>query len=297
MHWTALGIAICFHLLKLTALSRAWRNVIAAAYPQAEVRWRSIFGALAAGVGVNAIIPARGGDVVRLFLAKRRVQGSTYPTLASTLLLLTLFDFVLAGVLVLGASIAGKLPGATVLKRLPSFEFGWAFRHPDRALILAALVFIALTLVLLWYAERIEDFWRRITQGFAILRDGRAYLRRVALWQAADWTLRLVTIYWFLRAFGLPASFANALLVQASQSLATLLPLAPSGIGTEQAFVLYVLRGKAARAVLLSFSVGMRLTLIVVNAALGFAAIFLMLRTFRWRERVGLETPEREGVR
>src|SRR6266545_3956778 len=80
------------HLCKLVAVSRAWRNILRAAYPGQRIRWRQIFGAYVAGTGVNALIPARGGDVVRLFLAKRRIEGSTYTTLVSTSLLQTLFD-------------------------------------------------------------------------------------------------------------------------------------------------------------------------------------------------------------
>ncbi len=57
---------------------------------------RSILGAVFAGVGVNAIIPARGGDAVRVFLAKRSVPDSSYTTIAATLVVLTLFDFLVA---------------------------------------------------------------------------------------------------------------------------------------------------------------------------------------------------------
>ncbi len=60
------------------------------------VRWRSIVASIFAGVGVNAIIPARSGDAVRVVLAKRAVEGSSYATIASTLVLLSLFDFVVA---------------------------------------------------------------------------------------------------------------------------------------------------------------------------------------------------------
>ena len=76
----------------------------------------------------------------------------------------------------------------------------------------------------------------------------------------------------------------NALLVQVSAGLASLLPISPSGIGTEQAFLLYLLRDQASRTALLAFSVGMRITLIVVNLALGFTALFVTLRTVHWRE-------------
>ena len=71
-----------------------------------------------------------------------------------------------------------------------------------------------------------------------------------------------------------------------TQSLAVLFPISPSGIGTEQALLLYIFSGTASKTTLLSFSVGMRVTLILFNALLGFTALFLMLRTLRWRRHV-----------
>jgi uncharacterized membrane protein YbhN (UPF0104 family) len=149
--------------------------------------------------------------------------------------------------------------------------------------VVAVVVAVALVLVL-WFAEQIGDFRQRLTQGFAILRDRRAYFRFVALWQGVDWTLRFAGVLFFLRAFGLPVTMHNALLVQVSAGLASLLPISPSGIGTEQAFLLYLLRNQASRTALLAFSVGMRITLIAVNMALGFGALFITLRTVHWRE-------------
>ena len=105
-------------------------------------------------------------------------------------------------------------------------------------------------------------------------------------WQLLDWTLRITAVFFFLRAFGIPATLHNALLVQVSQSLATIFPFSPAGIGTEQALLLYIFRGVTSRSSALSFSVGMRVTLIVVNATLGFAAILLMMRTLRFRQVV-----------
>ncbi|MDQ3066969.1 MAG: hypothetical protein M3R12_07450, partial [Actinomycetota bacterium] len=66
VEFTALGLAVVAHLVKTTCTSRAWRNAIAASYPDQEVRWRAIYAAYLSGVGVNAIIPARAGDAVRL---------------------------------------------------------------------------------------------------------------------------------------------------------------------------------------------------------------------------------------
>jgi glycosyltransferase 2 family protein len=284
--WTALGIALLCQFLKLCCVSRAWRNIIAAAYPERLVRWRSVFGAYLARVGVNAIVPARGGDAVGLFIAKRRVEGATYPTLASTLVALTLFDFVLASSFIVYALVSRQLPGSSVLARLHAFDFHWFFAHLRGTLIVLAVIVFLVLLVLLWFAEDLFEFRRRVARGFAVFSDFGRYLRRVAVWQLADWSLRLVTIFFFLKAFHVPATLHNAILVQVTQSLAVLLPISPSGIGTEQALLLYTFAGKASKTVLLSFSVGMRVTLIAFNALLGFGAILVMLRTVHWRQRV-----------
>jgi uncharacterized membrane protein YbhN (UPF0104 family) len=296
VHWQWLGLAVAGQLAKLMAVSTAWRNIVAAAYPTQRVRWRHMFGAYVAGTGVNAIIPARGGDAVKLFIAKRRIPGSTYTTLISTVLLQTLFDLVVAGCFVIWALSLGLLPGLHVLPHLPSLDYGWAFRHPKVGLVLFVLLLIFGGLLAVWTVERIEDFRARVAQGFSALRDRDYYFTRVIPWQVADWLLRLTTVFCFLRAFGIPATVHNALLVQVSQSLATILPFSPAGIGTEQALLLYIFSKAhaASRSALLSFSVGMRVTLIVVNAALGFTAILILLRTLRFKEAVDADRPAAE---
>ena len=281
--WLALGV-LC-QLGKLGAVSRAWRNIVKAAYPDRRVRWRQIFGAYVAGTGVNALIPARGGDVVRLFLAKRRIEGATYTTLVSTSLLQTIFDMVVAGCIVVWALTQHVLPGINALKSpsLPALDYGWAFRHPTAGLILVGLLLLFGTALVAWVAERVEEFRAKVAQGFAAFRDRSYYLRRVVVWQVLDWSLRLTAVFFFLRAFGLPATLHNALLVQVSQSLATILPVSPAGIGTEQALLVYIFRHVTSKSTALSFSVGMRVTLIIVNAIVGFGAILLMTGTLRIR--------------
>ena len=283
--WGALALGVVCHVLRLLCVSTAWRNIIQAAYPDRRVRWRQMFGSYVAGTGVNALIPARGGDVVRLFLAKRRVEGSTYTTLVSTSLLQTLFDMLVASCFILWAVTQHVLPGLDVLRSpsLPALDYGWAFRHPTAGLILFGLLLLFGTALIAWVAERVEEFKAKVAQGFAAVRDRSYYLRRVVLWQVVDWSLRLATVFFFLRAFGIPATLRNALLVQVSQSLATIFPVSPAGIGTEQALLLYIFRSVTSKSLALSFSVGMRVTLIFVNAVVGFAAILLMTGTLRVR--------------
>ena len=97
--------AVLAQLAKLGCTSMAWRNVLAAAYPEEVVRRRSIVGAYVAGVGVNAIVPMRAGDAVRIFLAHRAIPKSTYTTVVSSTLVLSIFDIAAASALLAWAAV------------------------------------------------------------------------------------------------------------------------------------------------------------------------------------------------
>ncbi len=279
-----LAIAIGCHIAKTMCTSRAWRNVLAAAYPEVRVRWPAIYAAYIAGVGVNAIFPARAGDVVRLTMAHRAVKGSTYTTLVSSSVVLAIVDSACAVALFAWAVTQGVFPSFDALPSLPSFDFAWFLDHPRVSQILLVIGVFGLIALAIWIRSNVAEFRGRVGQAFTILHSPARWLRTVVVWQLADWALRLTTIWFMLAAFGINQSLRNALLVQASQSLATLVPFSTGGVGTEQAFLVYTLRGQAPRSALLAFSVGMRLTLTAVNVVLGFTAILLTFRTIRFRK-------------
>ena len=276
-----LGLAIACQLLKTMCTSRAWQNTLAAAYPEARLRWRSIWAAYLAGAGVNAILPARGGDVVKLGLAHRAISGSTYTTLASSLIVLAIVDSAMALGIFAYALTQDVLPSLDVLPRLPTFDYSWFIDHPRVSVTIGAVLLVLGVLAGFWIHARVSEFKARVRQGVVVLRDRRRYLTTVALWQLCDWTLRLVTLSFGLRAFDIEPSLRNVLLVQVTLSMATLVPVTPGGIGTEQAFIVYVFRGAVSGSQLLAFSVGLKLTLVATNVVAGFTALALTLRTFK----------------
>ena len=279
--------AVLAQLAKLTCTSMAWRNVLAAAYPAERVERRPILAAYLAGVGVNALIPMRAGDAVRIVLAHRSIPSSTYTTVVSTTLVLAIFDVAAASTLLAWAVLTqNELPGIAELPRLRSFDFGWLLDNPLAAQLLIAAILIAAVVLGIWIHGHVVNFWGRVRQAFAVLRRPIRYLRSVALWQAGDWMFRLVAIWFLLDAFDIPQSIENVLLVQVSASIATLLPLTPAGIGTEQAFLLYVFRGTVPSSQLLAFSVGLKFVTVGTNVVAGFTAIGVTLRTFRFRQAI-----------
>ncbi len=285
--WTALAIALVLHFVKVAVRTLAWRNILAASYPEKRVRRRPVFGAYVAGVGINSIVPGRGGDLVKLYLVRRALPGATYTTLASTLFAETLLDIVLATALFVWALTLGVLPSIHVLPSLPAFDWGWLFSHPR----LAATVVALLTLGALWFAwwasRHIANFKQRIGRGLAILRDPPRYFREVASWQLLSWVLRIASLYWFLLAFHVRATVHNALLSQVVESLATLLPFSPGGAGTKQGLLVYVLQGQASTSRLLSYSVGQHVAVAAFNVAVAAIVIFATMRTLRLRSILG----------
>jgi uncharacterized membrane protein YbhN (UPF0104 family) len=280
--WGALAIALGFHLTKVLLRTVAWRNILRAAYPGERVRWAPVAGAYVAGVGVNSIVPGRGGDLVKLYLIRHRLRGATYTTLGSTLVAETLLDFVLAAGFFFWALSLGVLPSI----HTPSFDWGWLFRNSKAAATVVAALTVAI-IWLSWRASHSSAFKERLGRGFAILRDRRRYLREVASWQLASWVCRIASLYWFLRAFHVHATVHNALLAQVADSLSTLLPFSPGGAGTKQGFLVVILHGQASSSRLLAFSIGIYAAVTVFNVVLGAAVIFAMMRTLRLREILG----------
>jgi uncharacterized membrane protein YbhN (UPF0104 family) len=284
VRWDALGLALACHVIKLLFRARAWQNILRASYPGTRLKYRSAFGAYIAGVGVNSVAPARGGDLVKLYLVRHRMPEATYPTLGSTLVVETIFDFFVAGALMIWALSIGVLPTHQVYSRIPTVDWKFFLRHEQATLIglgvLAALAVIGF----FWARIHVERFWARVRQGFAILSDRRRFVLGVIAPQAISWGFRLASLYFFLEAFNVHASLHNALLVQVVDSLATLFPATPGGAGTKQGLIVFLFRGEAvSRALLLAFSVGLNIAVTVVNLVMGLAAIGLMARTLSFK--------------
>jgi uncharacterized membrane protein YbhN (UPF0104 family) len=284
--WTALGLAVTLHLVKVALRVRAWQNILKAAFPTVRVPFGGMFGAYFAGVGVNSIAPARGGDLVKLFLARRRIAGAAYPTIAATLLVETLFDFVVAAALLAWAIKLGLLPGLPDLPALPAFDWSFVVEHPYVAAAVAAVLVGAGAVGIAWASRHVQAFWERVSQGFAVLHDRRRFLTQVVSWQLLSWVARVAAVFCFLSAFHIEATLETALAVVVVQSLSTLLPFTPGGLGTQQAVLLFVLWGVASTTAVLGFSVGMQLVTVAVNVAVGFSAILVMTGTLSWRRSI-----------
>jgi uncharacterized membrane protein YbhN (UPF0104 family) len=283
--WGAMALALAFYLAHLLARTRAWQNILRAAYPDRKVSYAKITAATLAGAGLNSFVPGRVGDVVKIFLAKRSISGSSYPAITSSFFAQSVFD-TSAGILVfLYAITQGLLPEPPELPDLAAFDLSFWAQHPRLLLFVFTAIGIGLLVAFAILARRAEEFWDRVKQGVVILTDWGRYLREVAFWQGVGWVGRFFAFWFFLEAFHIGGSFSNVMLVLSVQAVATLLPLTPGGAGAAQALLVATLQGPGPIAVL-TYSVGQQIAIAAWTVILGFVAIAFIFRTTNWRDLI-----------
>ena len=135
-----LGMAVFVGYLSLRA--RASFNILRAAYPGEAIDFKHVWGAYLAGYGFNSVVPARGGDVVRLFLTKTSVPNSSYPAVASSFFVEQIFDLTMAVPILLFAFTQGAFPKPPDFSKLPAFDLAFFASHPRFTLFLLTVMAI-----------------------------------------------------------------------------------------------------------------------------------------------------------
>ena len=280
-----LGAALLLSLGLQLCRAHAWANALRAAYPSGAVSERGVVGAFLVGTGMNGILPARGGDAIKIVLAKRGVRGSSYAAIISSFAVLAPFDTGIGLVVLLYAITQGLLPAAPRLPELPAFDISFWAAHPDLLALTITVVAIGLVVLIGVLSRRIESFWQHLKQGVAIFREPRRYLRQVFAWQAAGWGLRFASFWLFLDAFHIGGSFDNVLLVMCVQAITGALPFTPGGAGAQQALLVVALEGPTYAAVL-AYSVGQQIAVTVWSVAIAFITLGVVFRAWDLRRLI-----------
>ena len=310
VHWGLLLLGLAFFGLNLTLRSRAFFHSLRAAYPASPIKWRRIWGAYFAAVGFNNVVPARGGDVIKLFLAKSSVPGSSYPTVAAAFFVESVYDVTVGVFVLIFAFSQGVFPKPPDFSKLNSFDISYLAEHFRLTLFLITALAVAGLLAFALLSVRVQAFWARVRQGVTILSDRPRYLREVAAWQAVAWLCRFAAFWFMLEAFGVGGSVENVLLVFGVNQVAGAVPFTPGGAGVQQALLVKVFAGSAPTAVVAAYSVGQQIAIAAFTALVGLGAIIFIFRFRSFKEvlyagrasrqaerdaeRAGLAGPEHE---
>ena len=171
VNWLALLLGMALFIGYLTVRARASFNILRAAYPEERIAFRNIWGAYLAGYGFNSVVPARGGDVVRLFLTKTSVPNSSYPAVASSFAVEQIFDLTMAIPILLFAFTQGAFPKPPDFSKLPAFDLAFFASHPRFTLFVLTVLAIAVLVAFALLSSRVRAFWARVRQGLTIVFD------------------------------------------------------------------------------------------------------------------------------
>jgi uncharacterized membrane protein YbhN (UPF0104 family) len=276
--WLSLLIGLSAFGVYLTLRSRAFFHILRAAYPEEPFQWRRIWGAYVAAYGFNNVVPARGGDVIKLYLAKTSVPRASYPAVAASFFVEGVFDLTMGIFILAFAFSQGAFPKPPDFASLGAFDLSYLASHPRFTLFLLTALGVLVLVGFALLSARVRAFWARVRQGLTILRDRRRYLREVFLVQLAAWGFRFTAFWFLLEAFGVGGSVHNVLLVLGCNAVAAVVPFTPGGAGVQQALLVKVFAGTAAGATVAAYSVGQQIAIGSFSLALGFVALVYVFR-------------------
>ena len=284
VHWLALLVGLAFFGLNLTLRSRAFFHSLRAAYPSVRFQWRRVWGAYFAAVGFNNVVPARGGDVIKLFLTKSSIPGSRYPTVASAFFVESIFDATVGVLVLIFAFTQGVFPKPPDFSKLSSFDISYLATHFRLTLFLITLLAVIGVVAFAVLSVKARAFWVRVRQGLTILTDKRRYLREVASLQVLAWLSRFAAFWFLLDAFRVGGSVKNVLLVFGVNQVAGAVPFTPGGAGVQQALLVRVFAGAASTTVVAAYSVGQQIAIAAFTALVGLGAVVFIFRFRSFRE-------------
>jgi uncharacterized membrane protein YbhN (UPF0104 family) len=295
--WGTLALGAVAFVLYLTLRSRAFFNTLRAAYPTEPIPFRRIWGAYIAAYGFNNVIPARGGDVIKLFLVKQSIPHATYPAVGASIFVEAIFDAVMAVFILAFAFSQGVFPKPPDFAKLNAFDLSFFAGHPRFTLFALTVLAIVALVGFAVLSQRVKAFWARVRQGVTILRDRRRYMREVFAFQLAGWCFRFAAFWFLLDAFNVGGSVRNVLLVLGVNAVAAVVPFTPGGAGVQQALLVKVFSGTATGAIVAAYSVGQQIVIAVTTLGVGFVALVSIFRIRSFKEAIRLGQAEREAER
>lgn len=261
--------AVSLHVAGQLSRGFAWGGVLRAAWRDVSPRRACAW--YVCGAGLTGVLSSRGGDAVRMGLAKREVPQATWPALAGTLAAEGSFELV-----------------SGVALGLVALGFGVGGLHvPSPWVIGAVLAATTAVTLLALRSPRLRRVTSEFGHGLAALRKPRHFACRVLPWQVAGRLLRLASLGCFLHAFGLPAGPAVVIAATVVQGSGRWLPIPGAGTAAAAAALLATLPVAAGHPVdagavgALAIAQPAVLTLVGVAVSLALLTALLGVRTPR----------------
>lgn len=262
-----------------------------------RLRFLDAWRAVAIGMMINNVLPARAGEVARAYALSRETRDVPFTSALASIALDRVFDALVVFLLMFGAMLAPGFPaGATIAGRPATALVGtWgiaallvvlagaamvAFRP---AIVHAVTTRLVRALVPRW-EPRVARLVDQATAGLAVLRSPSRFMR-VMWWTLVHWLTNAFAFWLAFRAVGIAAPFTGALFLQGLISVGVAIPSSPGFFGPFEAFAKAGLQIYAVPATLaVTWAVGFHLLSFVPITALGafyFSRLGLSLKDLR----------------
>lgn len=245
---------------------RAWYRAAVIACPEECIRYRDVVIAHLGGAGLNGLVPAHGGDAIKLGLLKRRVPEAPFGLLLGSLVPPALVEALLTVALIAWAASTHLLDPPS-LGQLPL------------PLLLGGLTLVAA--IVLVIGRRAPNVLGDLRRGISGLQHPKLLLLSIAPWLVTARLIRIAAICFFMAAVGLPVTLAGALLVMAIQGgVGAMGPATtPMRIAVLAASLPSVTGGAGGTAEAAALIAGTQLALALVNLGISAVVVGITLRT------------------
>jgi uncharacterized protein (TIRG00374 family) len=233
VQWEWVAAAVGFNLFSIAARAFAWDAVIRSAMPPPHPRFPLVFAAFCVGLLANAVLPGRVGELARVGVLTRRLNGrrkGLWPLLVGTVFAHRVFDLVPVVLLVVFVLTTADIPG-------------WAFTSLVIVLSIGVGLFLfAFASARHYHKTRIEgtSSVRRIVTmarlGLGVMRSPGAAALAI-FGQCIGWMFQLLAVWSAMRAFDIHESLSAAAVVLLLMNVATIIPLWPGNVGLVQVAV------------------------------------------------------------
>ncbi|MHB1390586.1 MAG: lysylphosphatidylglycerol synthase transmembrane domain-containing protein [Thermoleophilia bacterium] len=289
--WHFVLLAIIANLASILLKAASWKIIFDFSFRDIHSRWRDLISAIMIGFLVNALIPARVGELARAYTISRREgilgRSISKSTVLGTVALERVFDGLAMTMIVIYGVVKIDLPR-------------WAHRGAF-ALIFISALFAVLLVSLEIKRERLSrgaaraaekhrehhTWWRktktRLYSALARFSEGQQALRspgRVAAifcTTSLSWLSQLTAVYFSMRAFHLGhIGMLGALLLLILINIAGAMPATPGNIGVFQLATVIPLVATygISKTTALAFSIGLQA--IEGSIGLGVGSICLL---------------------
>lgn len=220
--------------------ARRWRTILDPVAP--KLPFGPLWRATAIGMMVNNVVPARAGELVRVFVLARERRDVPWSAALASLAVDRVFDALCVVMLLVVAMLAPGFPtdfaiggrsvqsAAMLMALVVAVALGGLFAFATWPKTMESLAVRVTGAVLPRFKDRVGALVHSVAGGLAVIRKP-THFAATFLWALAHWLVNALAFYFGFRAVGITAPFTAALFVQGIIAVGVSVPSSPGFVG------------------------------------------------------------------